>query len=150
MHRHGYKGRKLSRERDQRRALWRGLAVSLIENGQIETTLPKAKDLAPKVEKIITKAKTGGLANRRLVEARLGSRSATVLLFDTIAPQLKDRQSGFLRIARTDVRVGDGAQLAVVEFVDELNFETEVAKTDKPVDEPTQAPATPAKTKEDK
>ena len=69
MHRHGYKGRKFGRERDQRNALMRGLAISLIEHGAIVTTLPKAKDLRPIVEKMVTKARKGGLSNRRALIA---------------------------------------------------------------------------------
>ena len=120
MHRHGYKGRKLGRERDQRRALLKGLATSLIEHGKIETTLPKAKETVRYVEKIITKAKKGDLANRRQVIAALSTQSAAFKLVDEIAPQLKNRTSGYLRIERTKLRVGDGAQLATVAFVDEL------------------------------
>ncbi len=131
MHRHGYKGRKVGRERDQRRALWRGLMVSLIDSGRIETTLPKAKEILPMTEKIITKAKKGGLANRRLIEARLGSRQATLTLLDVIAPQLTDRDSGFLRIEKTTTRVGDGAEMAIVEFVDEIDFDYD--PTEKPI-----------------
>ena len=98
MHRHGYKGRKFGRERDQRNALMRGLAIALIEHGAIVTTLPKAKDLRPIVEKMITKARKGGLSNRRALIANLNVKS---------------------------YRVGDNAELARIEFVDEIK---EVAK----------------------
>lgn len=120
MHRHGYKGRKFGRERDQRRALLKGLATSLVEHGRIETTLPKAKELKRHIEKIITKAKKGDLHNRRQVIAALNTRAAAYKLVDEIAPQLAHRTSGHVRVERTKLRVGDGAQLAVIEFVDEL------------------------------
>lgn len=120
MHRHGYKGRKFGRERDQRRALLKGLATSLVEHGKIETTLPKAKELVRYIEKLITKAKKGDLANRRAVIAGLSTQAAAFKLVDEIAPQLTGRTSGHVRVERTRVRVGDGAQLATIAFVDEL------------------------------
>lgn len=120
MHRHGYKGRKFGRERDQRRALMKGLAASLVEHGKIETTLPKAKELVRYIEKLITKAKKGDLHNRRMVIAGLSTQAAAYKLVDEIAPQLTGRTSGHVRVERTRVRVGDGAQLATIEFVDEL------------------------------
>ncbi len=123
MHRHGYKGRKLGRKRDQRKALLRNLAKQLIEHGSIETTLPKAKEILPMVEKLVTKAKKGGLANRRLIISKLGDVKIANLLMDQIAPQLTERQSGFLRIEKTDLRVGDNAQMAIIEFVDEIDYE---------------------------
>ena len=120
MHRHGYKGRKFGRERDQRRALMKGLATSLVEHGRIETTLPKAKELKRHIEKIITKAKQGDLAGRRQVIAALSTRAAAYKLVDELAPQLAHRTSGHVRVERTRLRVGDGAQMAIIEFVDEL------------------------------
>lgn len=124
MHRHGYKGRKFGRERDQRTALMRGLSIALIEHGAIVTTLPKAKDLRPMMEKMITKAGKGGLANRRALIASLSVASANRLM-DVIAPSMK-RDSGYLRIVKLgEYRVGDNAELARIEFVDEI---VEVAK----------------------
>lgn len=120
MHRHGYKGRKFGRERDERRALIKGLATSLVDHGKIETTLPKAKELSRYIEKLITKAKKGGLANRRAVIASLSTQSSAAKLVDDIAPQLTGRTSGHVRVTRTRIRVGDGAQLATIAFVDEL------------------------------
>ena len=120
MHRHGYKGRKFGRERDQRRALLKGLATSLVEHGKIETTLPKAKELVRYIEKTITKAKQGDLAGRRQVIAALSTQAAAFKLVDEIAPQLTGRTSGHVRVTRTRLRIGDGAQMATVEFVDEL------------------------------
>ncbi len=120
MHRHSYRGRKLGRERDQRHALLKGLATSLVEHGKIETTLPKAKELVRYIEKVITKAKKGDLHNRRMVIAALSTQSAAFKLVDEIAPQLAGRTSGHVRVERTRLRVGDGAQLATIGFVDEL------------------------------
>ncbi len=131
MHRHGYKGRKLGRKRDQRNALFRNLAKQLITHGAIETTLPKAKEILPMTEKLITKAKKGDLASRRQAIAALDVKVGNFLV-DVVAPQLKDRTSGYLRLEQTYARVGDNAQMAVVEFVDEIDFEatpkTEVAE----------------------
>ena len=120
MHRHGYKGRKFGRERDQRRALIKGLATSLVMEEKIETTLPKAKELVRYIEKLITKAKKGDLANRRAVIAGLSTQVSATKLVDQIAPQLTGRTSGHVRVQRTRLRVGDGAQMATIEFVDEL------------------------------
>ncbi len=129
MHRHGYKGRKFGRERDQRRALLKGLATSLVMEERIETTLPKAKELVRYIEKLITKAKKGDLANRRAVIAGLSTQIAATKLVDQVAPQLTGRTSGHVRVERTRLRVGDGAQMAVIEFVDELkDAPKEVAK----------------------
>lgn len=127
MHRHGYKGRKFGRERDQRRALMKGLADSLVKYESIETTLPKAKEVVPYVEKLITKAKKGDLHNRRQVIASLQTVASAHKLVDEIAPKLDGRNSGHLRVERTRVRRGDNAQLARVSFVDELK-EAPVAK----------------------
>jgi len=120
MHRHGYKGRKLHRERDQREALVKGLADSIVKYESIETTLPKAKEVVPYVEKLITKAKKGDLHNRRQVISGLQTLESAHKLVDEIAPKLKGRVSGHLRIERTRLRRGDNAQLARVSFVDDL------------------------------
>ena len=120
MHRHGYKGRKFGRERDQRRALLKGLATSLVMYGKIETTLQKAKETSRYIEKVITKAKIGDLHSRRQVIAKLSTQAAAFKLVDEIAPQLTGRVSGHVRVVRTRIRTGDGAQLASISFVDEL------------------------------
>ncbi len=120
MHRHGYQGRKLGRERDQRAALIKSLADSLIQHEAIETTLPKAKEIVPYVEKLITKAKKGDLHNRRLIIKSLHTVASAHKLVDEIAPKLKGRTSGYLRVERTITRRGDNAQLAKVSFVDDL------------------------------
>lgn len=121
MHRHGYKGRKFHRERDQRQALIESLAEALIIHQSIETTLPKAKELVPYVEKLITKAKKGDLHNRRQIIAHLQTVSSAHKLVDEIAPKLQGRNSGHLRIERTVLRRGDNAQMARISFVDELS-----------------------------
>ena len=137
MHRHGYQGRKFHRETDQRRALMKGLADSLVKYESIETTLPKAKEVVPYVEKLITKAKKGDLHNRRQVIAKLQTIESAHKLVDEIAPKLKGRDSGHLRVERTRTRRGDNAQLAKVSFVDEL--------AEAPVAKPVEKPKTTAK-----
>lgn len=131
MHRHGYKGRKFHRERDQRRALMKGLADSLVKYEKIETTEMKAKELVPYIEKLITKAKKGDLHNRRRVIAGLQTVESAHKLVDEIAPKLTGRVSGHVRVTRTRARRGDNAQLAKVSFVDDLH-EAPVAKAAKP------------------
>lgn len=121
MHRHGYKGRKFGRETDQRRALERGLMRALIENQSITTTLARAKEIRRETEKLITIAKKGGLANRRLLIARLDDDKTAALLMDTIAPQVK-RDSGYLRIERAGFRRGDNAEMATISFVDNIDL----------------------------
>ena len=121
MHRHGYTGRKFHRERDQRGALIKSLAEALIISESIETTLPKAKELVRYVEPLITKAKKADLHNRRLILASLQTLSSTHKLVDEIAPKLKGRSSGHLKIERTVLRRGDSAQMARVSFVDDLS-----------------------------
>jgi large subunit ribosomal protein L17 len=144
MHRHGYQGRKLDRERDQRRALIKGLADSLVKYESIETTLPKAKEVVPYVEKLITKAKKGDLHNRRQVLSGLQTVASAHKLVDEIAPKLSGRISGHLRIVKTGMRRGDNAQLARVSFVDDLK----AAPVAKPVAAaPVTKPKAPAATK---
>ena len=140
MHRHGYKGRKFHRERDQRRALMKGLADSFIKYESIETTFPKAKELVPYIEKLITKAKKGDLHNRRRVIASLQTIESAHKLVDEIAPKLTGRTSGHVRVVRTRTRRGDNAQLARVSFVDDLN-EAPVAKAAAPAKKPAAKPA---------
>lgn len=130
MHRHGYQGTKFHRERDQREALIKSLAESLIIHESIVTTLPKAKAVVPYVEQLITKAKKGDLHNRRMVIAALQTVSTAHKLFDELAPKLGARNSGYFRIKRTDSRRGDNAEMAVVSFVDDLK-EAPVAKAAK-------------------
>lgn len=131
MHRHGYQGRKFGRETDQRRALIKGLADSLIKYETIETTLPKAKELVPYVERLITKAKKSDLHNRRQIIASLQTLTSAHKLIDQIAPKLAGRSSGHLRILKTASRRGDNTQMARVSFVDSLQ-EAPVAKAAEP------------------
>lgn len=139
MHRHQYKGRKLHRERDQREALVKGLADSLVKYESIETTLPKAKEVVPYVEKLITKAKKGDLHNRRQVISSLQTVESAHKLVDELAPKLRARSSGHLRIEKTRLRRGDNAQLARVSFVDDLQAAPVAKAAEKP------AAKTPAK-----
>jgi len=120
MHRHGYKGRKFGRETDQRTALTRGLMRSLFKYKSINTTLAKAKEIRRPAEKLITIAKKGDLASRRLVIARLNDQQIGNELVDVIAPQVK-RASGYLRIERTGFRRGDNTEMATISFVDEIS-----------------------------
>lgn len=140
-HNHGSKGRKFGRETDQRRALIRGLADSLIEHTSIETTLPKARAIVPYVEKLITKAKKGDLHNRRQIISKVMTPSMAHKLVDEIAPKLTGRDSGHLRITKTPSRRGDNAPMARVSFVDDLT-EAPVAKAEpvKKVAKPAKAP----------
>ena len=132
MHRHGYKGTKFGRERDQRRALMKSLAGALVMEESIETTLPKAKAIVPYTEKLITKAKKGDLHNRRQVMSKLSTKEAANKLIDELAPKLAGRNSGYLRVKRTVSRRGDGAQLARVSFVDDLKAKPKAVKAEVP------------------
>ena len=139
MHRHGYKGRKFGRENDQRTALTRGLMRSLFKYKAINTTLAKAKEIRRPAEKLITIAKKGDLASRRLVIARINDQLIGNELVDVIAPQLK-RNSGYLRIERTGFRRGDNAEMATISFVDEIK-EKEAKSEPKAKAEPKAKPA---------
>ena len=127
MHRHGYKGRKFGRETDQRRALRRGLMKALIEHQSITTTLARAKEIRRDTEKLITIAKRGGLANRRLLIARLDDIKSADLLMDVIAPQIK-RDSGYLRIERAGFRKGDNTEMGTISFVDNIDLSKKEGK----------------------
>ncbi|MBU6234948.1 MAG: 50S ribosomal protein L17 [Alphaproteobacteria bacterium] len=116
--RHGYKGREFSRHSGHRKAMFANLAQALIKHEQIVTTLPKAKDLRPVVEKLITLAKKGGLANRRLAISRLRDETLVKKMFDVLAPRYKDRSGGYCRILKAGFRYGDNAPLAVIELVE--------------------------------
>lgn len=120
MHRHGYVGTKFGRERDQRKAFIKGLVTSLIEKGSIETTLVRAKAIRPVAEDLITKAIVGDLHNRRMVIAALSTLKVAHKLVDEIAPKIKGRTGGYLRIKPTRIRIGDNTQMARISFVDDL------------------------------
>ena len=124
MHRHGYKGRKFGRETDQAHALVRGLMCSLIKYQSITTTLARAKEIRRSTEKLITLAKKGDLASRRLVIARLDDIDTADLLVDVIAPQVK-RNSGYLKIERAGFRKGDHAEMGTISFVDDIDLNLE-------------------------
>ena len=116
--RHGFAGRRFGRSSSHRQAMLANLAVSLIEHEQIVTTLPKAKDLRPIVEKLVTLGKRGDLHARRQVIAQIGNDNVVKRLFDTIAPRYATRNGGYLRIMKAGFRHGDNAAMAVIEFVD--------------------------------
>lgn len=142
MHNHGNQGRKFGRERDQRHALIKGLATSLVTHGHIETTLPKAKEVVPYLEDLITKAKKGGLHNRRQILAGLSTVVASHKLVDDIAPKLKSRTSGHLRVKQTRLRIGDNTQMAEVSFVDDITTVVAApAAAEKPAKVAAKAPA---------
>ena len=115
---HGKRGRRFGREQGHRRAMFANLAVSLIEHEQIVTTLPKAKELRPIVEKLVTLGKKGGLSLRRQAISELRDLDQVRKLFDTLATRYKDRQGGYTRIIKAGFRYGDNAPMAVIEFVD--------------------------------
>ncbi len=115
-HAGGY--RHLNRTSEHRRALFANMAGSLIEHEQIKTTLPKAKELRPVVEKLITLAKRGDLHARRLAASRLKQDKYVVKLFDVLGPRYKDRPGGYIRIIKAGFRYGDSAPMALIEFVD--------------------------------
>jgi large subunit ribosomal protein L17 len=111
-------GRKLGRTGSHRTAMFRNMAAALIKHEQITTTEPKAKELRPYVEKLITLAKHGGLSNRRLAHARLLDDAQLVKLFDTLAPRYADRSGGYTRVIKAGPRSSDNAPMAVIELVD--------------------------------
>jgi large subunit ribosomal protein L17 len=115
---HGKRGRRFNRTQSHRGAMLKNLAISLIEHEQIVTTLPKAKDLRPVVEKLITLSKRGGLHARRQAIAETRSVDAVKKLFDVIAPRYATRNGGYTRIIKAGFRHGDNAAVAVIELVD--------------------------------
>ena len=116
--RHRNSGRKLNRNSSHRKAMFKNMAVSLMEHEVIRTTLPKAKELRGVVEPLITLGKTDTLANRRLAFARLDDREAVTKLFNDIGPRSTARPGGYIRILKTGLREGDKAPMAIVELVD--------------------------------
>ena len=115
-HARGY--RRLNRTHEHRKALWANMAGSLIEHEQIKTTLPKAKELRPIVEKLITLAKRGDLHARRQAAAQLKEDQYVAKLFEVLGPRYKDRQGGYVRILKAGFRYGDMAHMAIIEFVE--------------------------------
>ena len=116
--RHGKTGRKLGRTGSHRRAMYKNMAVSLMERESIRTTLPKAKELRRVVEPLITLAKVDTLYKRRLAYARLRDRAAVTKLFNELGPRYKERPGGYMRILKCGYRNGDSAPMAYVELVD--------------------------------
>ena len=116
--RHKSGGRKLQRTSAHRTALFRNMSASLIKHEQITTTVAKAKELRPYIEKLVTLAKRGGLANRRLANSRLLDDTQLKKLFDVLAERYKDRNGGYTRVIKAGIRASDAAPMAVIEFVD--------------------------------
>ena len=116
--RHKSGGRKLQRTSAHRTALFRNMSASLIKHEQIMTTVAKAKELRPYVEKLVTLAKRGGLANRRLANSRLLDDTQLKKLFDVLAERYKDRNGGYTRVIKAGIRASDAAPMAIIEFVD--------------------------------
>jgi large subunit ribosomal protein L17 len=115
-HAKGY--RRLNRTHEHRKALWANMAGSLIEHEQIKTTLPKAKELRPIVEKLITLAKKGDLHARRQARAQLKEDQYVTKLFDILGPRYTERKGGYIRVLKAGFRYGDMAPMAIIEFVD--------------------------------
>ena len=116
--RHKSGGRKLQRTSAHRTALFRNMSAALIKHEQITTTVAKAKELRPYVEKLITLAKRGGLANRRIAMSRLMDEAQLTKLFDVLADRYKDRNGGYTRVIKAGIRASDAAPIAIIEFVD--------------------------------
>ena len=116
--RHKSGGRKLQRTSAHRAAMFRNMSASLIKHEQITTTVAKAKELRPYVEKLVTLAKRGGLANRRLANSRLLDDTQLKKLFDVLAERYKDRNGGYTRVIKAGIRASDAAPIAIIEFVD--------------------------------
>ena len=116
--RHGFRGRRFNRTAEHREAMFANMSAALIKHEQIVTTLPKAKDLRPIVEKLVTLAKRGGLHARRQAMAQLRDDTQLKKLFDVLAKRYESRNGGYLRIMKAGFRYGDQAPMAVIEFVD--------------------------------
>lgn len=116
--RHGMAGRKFGRRSSQRKALFLGLSKSLIEHGSIRTTLPKAKDLRPIIERMVTKARTKTLHVRRQLLSDLRDTVTVEKLITDIAPRFSERQGGYTRIVKAGFRFGDNAPMAIIQWVD--------------------------------
>ena len=116
--RHRIAHRKLNKTASHRKAMFANMSSSLIEHEQIVTTLPKAKELRPFVEKLVTLAKKGDLGSRRIAIARTRNKEMTKRLFEIIGPRYKERNGGYIRVLKAGYRYGDNAPMAVIEFVD--------------------------------
>lgn len=118
MHRHRYQGRKLGRERDQRRALMKVMAANLVMHESLATTKPKAKELSPYIERLITKAKNGTLHSRRQIAAAINTEEAAQKLIQDLAVRFKNRAGGYVRVEDNGFRAGDDARLATISFTE--------------------------------
>ena len=116
--RHGFRGRRFNRTVEHRKAMFANMSAALIKHEQIVTTLPKAKDLRPVVEKLVTLGKKGGLAARRQAIAEIGDEAQVKKLFDVLAKRYAERKGGYTRVLKAGFRHGDSAPRAVIEFVD--------------------------------
>ena len=116
--RHGNQGRKFNRTASHRKAMWGNMTAALIKHEQIKTTLPKAKELKPIVDKLITLGKRGDLHARRQAISMLGDRKLAAKLFDTLAPRYASRAGGYTRVLKAGFRHGDNAPMAIIEFID--------------------------------
>jgi large subunit ribosomal protein L17 len=116
--RHGFRGRRFNRTAEHRTAMFANMSAALIKHEQVVTTLPKAKDLRPVVEKLVTLAKKGSLHARRQALAEVRDETQVKKLFEVLAARYKDRHGGYLRIMKAGFRYGDSAPMAVIEFVD--------------------------------
>jgi large subunit ribosomal protein L17 len=116
--RHGFRGRRFNRTSEHRLAMFANMSAALIKHEQIVTTLPKAKDLRPVVEKLITLGKRGDLHARRLAMSKLRDDGMVRKLFEVLGPRYKERNGGYCRILKAGFRYGDNAPMAVIEFVD--------------------------------
>ncbi len=116
--RHGFRGRRFNRSSEHRKAMFANMSAALLKHEQIVTTLPKAKDLRPVVEKLITLGKRGDLHARRLAMARLRDEAMVRKLFEVLGPRYKGRPGGYTRVLKAGFRYGDNAPMAVIEFVD--------------------------------
>jgi large subunit ribosomal protein L17 len=116
--RHGFRGRRFNRTTEHRKAMFANMSAALIKHEQIVTTLPKAKDLRPVVEKLITLAKRGDLNSRRLAMGQMRDYAMVKKLFDVLGPRYNARPGGYCRIMKAGFRYGDNAPMAVIEFVD--------------------------------
>ena len=116
--RHGFRGRRFNRTTEHRKAMFANMAAALIKHEQIVTTLPKAKDLRPVVEKLITLGKRGDMHARRLAMSKLRDEAMVKKLFDVLGKRYGDRNGGYTRVLKAGFRYGDNAPMAVIEFVD--------------------------------
>jgi large subunit ribosomal protein L17 len=116
--RHGFRGRRFNRTAEHRKAMFANMCQALVKHEQIVTTLPKAKDLRPVIEKLVTLGKRGDLHARRQAISQIKDVALVRKLFDVLGPRYKERHGGYTRIMKAGFRFGDNAPMAVIEFVD--------------------------------